>query len=119
MTQQKQLQRCTSSAMSVLLLIITLQSISSLLSCQSFQQQPFLPPPVSPTFEQRMREQLKRRQIERREKKRQQQQQPTKKLSHTETKEMKTTLISDVRNLEEYKNVFDQADEDEKMVAVF
>jgi len=119
MTQQKQLQRCTSSAMSVLLLIITLQSISSLLLCQSFQQQPFLSPPVSPTFEQRMREQLKQRQIERREKKRQQQQQPLKKSSSTKTKEMKTTLISDVRNLEEYKNVFDQAGEDEKMVAVF
>merc|ERR1712161_40055 len=120
MTQQKQLQRCTSSAMSVLLLIITLQSMSSLLLCQSFQQQPFLSPPVSPTFEQRMREQLKQRQIERREKKRQQQQQQSsKKSSSTETKEMKTTLISDVRNLEEYKNVLDQAGEDEKMVAVF
>jgi len=116
MTQQQQLQRCTSSAISVLLLIITLQSISSLLLCQSFQQQPFLPPPVSPSFEERMREQLKQSQIERREKK--WQQQPLKS-SSTETKKTKTSLISDVRTLKEYKNVLDQAGEDEQMVAVF
>jgi len=128
MTQQKQRQRCTSSAtMSVLLLLIILQSIASLLLCQSFQHQPFLSPPVSPTFEQRMREQLQQRQIERREKKRQQQQQQqqpsenSKKLSSsTETKEKrKTTLISDVRTLEDFKNVLEQASEVEQMVAVF
>mmetsp|Transcript_47819 Transcript_47819/g.51685 ORF Transcript_47819/g.51685 Transcript_47819/m.51685 type:complete len:223 (+) Transcript_47819:71-739(+) len=118
MTQQQQLQRCTSSAtMWVLLLLIILQTISSLLLCQSFQQQPFLSPPVSPTFEQRMREQLKQRQLERREKKRQQQ--PSKKSLSTETTERKTTVISDVRTLEEYKHVLEQAGEEEKMVAVF
>mmetsp|Transcript_47817 Transcript_47817/g.51680 ORF Transcript_47817/g.51680 Transcript_47817/m.51680 type:complete len:257 (+) Transcript_47817:71-841(+) len=121
MTQQQQLQRCTSSAtMWVLLLLIILQTISSLLLCQSFQQQPFLSPPVSPTFEQRMREQLEQRQLERRVKKRQQQQQPSKKSSSsTETKERKTTLISNVRNLEDYKHVLEQASEEEQMVAVF
>jgi len=68
MTQQaKQLQRCTTSfsaVSAVLLLVISLQIISSLYLCQSFQQQPFLSPPAvvsSPSFEQRMREELKQR----------------------------------------------------------
>ena len=62
------------------------------------------PPP--PSFEQRMREQLKRHQLNQR---------STRPASSSTSKKQ---LVTDVRNLQEYKTVLDQTNEDNQMLAV-
>jgi thiol-disulfide isomerase/thioredoxin len=76
---------------------------------------------AAPSFEQRMREQLRQRQsIERQKQKISSYNTPTTTTTKSATNTRKTNaLIPDVRSLEDYKNVLDQAAEDNKMVAVF
>jgi thiol-disulfide isomerase/thioredoxin len=75
--------------------------------------------PAVPSFEQRMREQLRQRQsIERQKQKISSYNTPTSTTKSTNTRK-KNALIPDVRSLEDYKNVLDQAAQDDKMVAVF
>jgi thiol-disulfide isomerase/thioredoxin len=73
-----------------------------------------------PSFEQRMREQLRQRQsIERQQQKISSYNTTPTTTSTNNTRKKKSALIPDVRSLEDYKNVLDQAAEDDKMVAVF
>lgn len=74
--------------------------------------------PAGKSFEQRMREQLRQRQSIARQEQKISSYNTTPTRSTTKTRKT-NVLIPDVRSLEDYKNVLDQAAEDDKMVAVF